>query len=256
MKQFNFNSLQSFIAVALFLLAWQFVSAKGIIDPFFISSPWEILKSDVVLINSGTVLPHLLTSLAELFIGFTLAIAAGVTIALLLGWYEKSYAAFSPFIYGLHAIPYAVLIPLFVIWMGISIWTKITIVFVVVLYPIIITTLSGVRNIDPSYIRLAKSFGAKDATIFKTIILPGSLPYIAAGLRIAIFRALGGVIVSELFVGGKGLGYLISYYGNTFQTSKLFAVIVIIVAISTTFIRALSLIERKLSNWKLSKDRY
>ncbi len=249
---FKKDSLFGLAGLFIFFSFWQVLSITKWINPLFISSPFEVLKEFFSFIKTGDIIPHLVISLEEFAIGFLIACFFGVLFGIIIGWYNKLYSLSSPLIYGLYSTPLVALIPLMIIWLGLDIWPKVAIVFLGAFFPILINTISAVKNLDPLYVRLGKSFGASDFDILRSIALPSSLPFIVAGLRLAIPRAIIGMIVGEFFVSNKGLGYLITFYGATFQTGKLLAVILMVVILSLSLTRLVELVEKRFEKWKPS----
>jgi NitT/TauT family transport system permease protein len=245
------NLLQGLIGVSLFCFLWQIASQLGLINPFFISSPTNIAKEIFLMFGSGSIFPHLAISIQEFIVGFGLAVIFAVVGGLLLGWYSKINSFLSILIYALYSTPNIALLPLIIIWFGLGIPAKVAFVFLAAFFPILINTIGAVKNLEEDYVMLARSFGAKDLYIFLNIAVPAAIPFVMAGLRIAVARGLVGMVVAEFFVSNKGLGYLITFYGSTFQTSKLLAVVLIIIIISLLMKEGIGLIERKFRTWKL-----
>jgi len=239
------------IGALIFLIIWETFTRTKVINPIFLSPPTEIMQTEWEFFTSGKIFPHLFISLQEFSLGFVIATILGVTLGLLIGWYKKLESLTSSLIYSLYSTPNIALLPLIIIWTGLGIWSKIIIVFLGAFFPILINTISGVKNLDPNLISLARSFRATDSQIFKTIIFPASLPYILTGFKLAIPRAMIGMIIGEFFVSNKGLGYLITFYGSTFQTAELLAVVVIIIVISVSLTKSVSCLEKYFQSWKI-----
>src|SRR5438105_7211850 len=145
-----------------------------------------------------------------------------------MGWYRRVGFGIDPFVAFFYSTPRIVLVPLLIIRFGIGIWSKIAVVFLGAVFPMIVNTMAGVRNVDGSLVKAAKSFGASDAQLFRTVVLPGSVPFILTGLRLGVGHALTGVVVGELVAAQAGLGLMMATAGATFQTSKVFVGLVII----------------------------
>lgn len=252
MKNHKIQNLpQGLIGVFFFALLWQIVSQFKLINPFFISSPLNVAREIFLMFGSGAIFPHLAISLQEFIIGFGLAVVFAIFGGLLLGWYSKINSALGLLIFALYSTPNVALLPLIMIWFGLGISSKIALVFLGAFFPILINTISAVNNLDQDYVKLAKSFGAKDFYIFQNITIPASMPFIMTGIRIGVARGIIGMVIGEFFVSNKGLGYLITFYGSTFQTSKLLAVVLIVVIISLLTKEGIGIIERKFQTWKL-----
>jgi len=151
-------------------------------------------------------------------LGFVLAVAVGVPAGILLGWYRKALAMFDPLINALYATPRIALYPLIIIWFGIGSGSKIFVVFLSAMLPILTNTIAGVRNLDADLLRASRAFCATDRQIFKTVALPFSVPFIVTGVRQGVAHGLIGIIIAEMSAGNEGIGFMISYAGQTFAT--------------------------------------
>lgn len=187
---------------------------------------------------------------SEFVLGFTFAVLFAIPVGLLLGWYRKFNYVFEPFVSALNATPRVALTPLLIIWFGIGIWSKVALVFLGGVFPIIINTQSGVRALDELLLRAARSFGARDRQIFTTIALPGSIPFILSGIRVGLGRALVGIVVGELIGATAGIGYLMSIAGATFQTDKLFVGIFIITGFGVLITSVVNRFEHRFDAWR------
>lgn len=243
----------NFLGVAGFLLIWEASFRLKLVDPFFVSAPSKVFEEGLKLFTTGKIYPHLLVSTQEFALGFFLSVSLGIFLGFVIGWYKKVYTLFNPLIFAIYSVPHIALFPLIMIWVGLDIWSKVLIIALGAFFPVLITTTQAVKNLDVDYIRLARSFGASDFDLFKTVTLPAAVPYIMTGLRLAVPRALLGMIAGEFFASNKGLGYLIVNYGATFQTPKLLAVIVIIVVVSVLLTESVAYFEKKLQVWKPEK---
>ncbi|MBU8814696.1 ABC transporter permease [Mycolicibacterium goodii] len=237
-------------AVVVALAVWQLVAALRIKPAIVLPGPTDVLAAFGQLFASETIWADLATSGRELLYGLLLATAVGLPLGLLIGWYRTlSYAA-GPLINFLYATPRIALTPLLIIWLGIGQTSKIAIVFLMAIFPILINTASGVQNLDPAVVRVARCFGAGDMQIFRTIALPGSVPFIISGLRLAVGQALIGVFVAELSGATHGVGMLMNNAGQQFQTSVVFAGLFIFAVTGVLLTGALRAIERRFEAWR------
>src|SRR5207245_2222766 len=186
----------------------------------------------------------------EFAIGYVLAVVVGVLLGLGIGWYRRFSYAVDPFITFFYATPRIVLLPLLIIWFGIGIWSKIAVVFLGAFFAIVINTAAGVRNLDANLIKVARSFGASDLQLFRTIALPGSVPFILTGLRLGIGHALTGVIVGELVAAQFGVGQMMAVAGATFQSAKVFAGLFIIAGTGMLMTFTLQKLEQRFEAWR------
>ncbi len=238
------------VAVVVFITAWEGVVYLGAVNPLFTSSPSRIVSTFQHMLHEGALGKDIRVSGAEFLIGYSLAIVIGILLGVAMGWYRDVSAALQPFVSALYSTPRIALVPLFIIWLGIGIWSKVAVVFLVAMFQILISTEAGVRAADESLIRTARSFGASDRQIFTTIVLPGSVPFLIAGLRLGLGQALVGIVVGELYAATAGIGYEISVAGQTFQTDRVFVGIVIIATAAILMMWGLRQLELRFESWK------
>jgi len=253
------------ISVTTFLVLWQslgFVRAawpQGIVlgglklavpPTLFLPVPSEVILAFRDLVQGGELAQDVAVSLQEFAIGYVLAVVVGVLLGLGIGWYRRFSYAVDPFITFFYATPRIVLLPLLIIWFGIGIWSKIAVVFLGAFFAIVINTAAGVRNLDANLIKVARSFGATDLQLFRTIALPGSVPFVLTGLRLGIGHALVGVVVGELVAAQHGIGRLMAIAGSTFQSDKVFAGLIIIASAGMLTTLLLQRLERRYEAWR------
>jgi NitT/TauT family transport system permease protein len=240
----------SIFSVAVFFAAWEIIARLKLINPLFISSPLKVYLAGYELIRTGEIFPHLFASLEALFFGLFLAIIFGTIAGLLIGSNKTLYEFFSPYVYALSSLPTVAVIPLIIIWFGIGIYAKIAIVFLMALKPLLINIIDGVRKVDSRLTGMARSFRASNFFIIRTITIYSVLEFAFSGLRISVGRSITGLIVGEAFGYGKGLGFLVSFYGNTFQTARLMFLISLFFVVSLFLISLVNVAEKKIIRWK------
>ena len=247
------------ISVTIFLLLWEFmggpVSAYNPIpflrvNPMFMSSPSYIWKAAVDLFSSGEIWNDLRVSSIEFAGGYLLSVAVAIPLGILIGWNKKASAVFDPFVNAMNATPRVALLPLVIIWLGIGIMSKVGIIFLGAVVPIIVNARDGVKTTPSSLLNAARSFGATEWMVFKSVVLPATLPFILSGLRIALGRALVGVMVGELYAATAGIGFMITVAGATFQTDKVFVGVLIFAISGMLGMEALSRIEHHFDKWR------
>jgi len=237
-------------AVVLFLLFWEFSVSYGLVNPLFTSSPTRIVSTAAVLIQEGTIFTHLAVSGTEFVLGFALAIAVGIPLGIFMGWYRRLSAVLDPFVSALYATPRIALLPLIVIWFGIGIGSKIAIIFLSSVFPILINTITGVRTVERDFVKVARSFSATDRQLFSTVVLPASVPLLLTGIRLGLGHALIGVVVGELYAATAGVGFMIAVAGASFQTDRVMVGIIIIAAAGMALTGVLKMIERHFEPWR------
>jgi ABC-type nitrate/sulfonate/bicarbonate transport system permease component len=179
-----------------------------------------------------------------------MAIVVGLSLGLAMGWYTRVQYAMDPIVNFFYSTPRIVLLPLFIIWFGIDIQSKIAVIFLGALFPIVINTMAGVRNTEAALLRVARSFGASDALIFRRVVLPGSVPFILTGFRLGVGHALTGVVVGELIAARHGVGMLIAISGQTFQTPKMLAAVILIAGTGMLLTTIFQRVENRFQSWR------
>jgi NitT/TauT family transport system permease protein len=237
-------------AVLVFLAVWEGAVRFGFVNPLFTSSPSRIASAGYDLFASGTIWGDLEVSAIEFFAGYGLAIAIGVPLGILMGWYGRLNAALDPFVSALYATPRIALLPLVMIWFGIGLMSKIAIVFLGAVFPILVNTITGVRTIDAEFIKVARSFGSSDRQLFLKVALPSSVPLLLTGLRLGLGHGLIGIVVGEMFGATQGLGFLIAVAGARFQTDRVMVGIIIIALAGVAMTEVLRAIERRFERWR------
>jgi ABC-type nitrate/sulfonate/bicarbonate transport system permease component len=236
--------------VVLVLGIWQAFWSAGMISPLFLSGPSAIVKQFWQSLLHGTLLADMRFSGLNFLIGFGLALVTGVVFGVIIGWYRKVRLVFDPFLNALYATPRIAMVPMIIIWFGVGMWSKVFIVFITAFFPVLINTAGGIRSVDPDLIRAARAFCASDWQIFKSVAIPGSVPFILTGVRQGVALGLIGVVVGEMFGGSQGVGFMVAYGGQTFNTDTLF-VGVLIIAFAGILLTALAeKLERRFSRWR------
>lgn len=232
---------------ALILIVWELVGPH--IDPIFFSYPSKIAVAFYNLTLSGE-LPHYLgESLQVLLYGLAAAIVGGIPLAVLMArvrWLD--WALELPF-NALYATPLVALVPLLVLWFGIYLKAKIIVVFLFAVFPIVVSTYQGVRECDRNMLEVAHSFRSSEWQMWRDVLLPFALPYVTAGIRLAIGRGLVGMVIAEFYTTITGLGFMISRYANNFEMDKTFVPVIVLMALGVSFTAALKWLERRLAPW-------
>jgi ABC-type nitrate/sulfonate/bicarbonate transport system permease component len=237
-------------AVVCILILWEICWQLGAISPLFFSGPSAVATKFVELAINGNLVADAIYTGKNFIIGFFLALVVAVPLGVLLGWYRRLNLFFDPIISALYAMPRIALFPLIIIWFGIDSGSKVFIVFLSAVFPILVNTTAGVRNIDPDLLKAARAFCAQDWQIFVTVALPYSVPFILAGVRQGVALGLIGAIIGELFVGSEGIGYMISYAGQMFQTDTLLVGVVIVMAAGMMLTAISERVQRYFQKWR------
>jgi len=235
-------------SVIVFLILWEIYGRRT--DPILFTYPTAIAVAFWKLLISGELVQQLLVSLSALASGFGASLVLGVILGLAMGRSRLAEAALQPHINALYATPQVALTPLLMMWLGLGFAVKVAVVFLFAFFPILINTASGAKNVSASMVEVGRAYLAPPRQILFKIVFPAALPFIMAGVRIAIGRGLVGMIVAELFTAITGLGAMLSLYGNIFETAKMFVVIIILALLGIGLIHASQALERRLATWK------
>jgi len=238
-------------AVMIFLGIWELVgNVLQLINPMFMSAPSLIAKAGFQLFASGEIYQDLYISGIELFWGYFLSVAVAVPFGIAIGWYKKIAYIFDPFVNAMNATPRVALLPLVIIWLGIGILSKVGIIFLGAVFPILINTRDGVKTTPVNLLTAARSFGASEWMLFKTVVLPSTIPFIITGLRMGLGRAIVGVMVGELYAATAGIGFMITVAGATFQTDKVFVGVLVFALTGMIGTELISRVEKRFDKWR------
>jgi ABC-type nitrate/sulfonate/bicarbonate transport system permease component len=235
-------------SIVVVLGAWEILGAQ--INPIFLSTPSRIAVALVGLVRNGQLLEALRLSLLGLVLGFGAAIVVGVPLGILMGRSRTAEAALEPWVNALYVTPRVALIPLMLIWFGIGFEAQVVVIFLSSVFPLIVNSYAGVREISSQLVDTARSFCASERQLFFEVILPASVPFIMTGLRLGIGQAVIGMIVAQMFLALSGLGKLLVNYGDFFKTDYVFAVVIVIGLLGVVLTEGVKLVERRFAHWK------
>ncbi|HZR61414.1 MAG TPA: ABC transporter permease [Xanthobacteraceae bacterium] len=241
--------LAGLISVTGGLALWELISRYVIANALFLAAPSQIAVAIVNLGRSGQLWHHVSVSSAEFALGYVIACVLGIALGLAMASSATVKQALQPWVSGLYATPTIALAPLFILWFGIGIWSKVIVVITLVLFPVTINTEAGLRTTSERLIEMLRSFGATRRQIFFKLSLPSAVPFILAGLKLGIGRGLIGVVVAELFGSRAGLGNLISQSADAFNMPDLFAGVVILALAGIVMTAGFGWLESRLVPW-------
>ena len=230
------------------ILLWEFFGRD--VNPLFLSYPSAIGRAAVQLLGAGQFTQQALNSLQVYFIGLAGALAVGIVVGLLMGRYRLAEYILDPFVYALDATPRVALIPILLLWFGLGPPAKIAVVFLSGVFPVLMNTFSGVRTVSAGLVEVGRAYGAGEGKIFTKIIMPASLPFIMAGVRLAVGRALIGIITAEMFAAVTGLGALLIRYSSALATDKFFVPVIFLALLGVILTRAVEYLEKRFAPWK------
>jgi ABC-type nitrate/sulfonate/bicarbonate transport system permease component len=239
-------------SIVTVLGTWEILGRQ--VNPLFMSFPTAIVKAGFTMAANGELLVALRSSLTTLLIGFAAASFIGIVAGLLIGRYRYVDAATDWIVNALYATPLIAIIPLVILWLGLGDPAKLFIVTALAVFPVLINTAAGVRNVPSALIDVGVAFAANERQVFKKIILPAVLPYIMTGLRLGIGRAIIGMVAAEFFTAITGLGALIVKYGNQYDTASMFVPILILMLLGVSLTALVRRIEDMLAPWRWHEE--
>lgn len=239
------------ISLVLFMCFWEFTGRR--MDPIFMTYPTAVFEAAIGLAASGELLRGLLQSLGPFVIGMAISIVFGIALGLAMGLWRVFEYAVDPYVNALNAIPRVALVPLIILWCGLGVLAKVVIVVSVAIFPIIINTYSGVRDVRGVLLDVGNAYSATRWQSLRFIVLPAAMPFIMAGIRLGLSLGIIGMIVAEFFTAINGLGGIIVEYGNTFQTAKMFVAIFVVGTMGVVLTEAAMALERRWASWRASE---
>jgi NitT/TauT family transport system permease protein len=244
--------LWSWSSIIIGLALWELIGRIFVSRSLFLTTPSQALMTIWELLLTGELQRHALVSAQAFFTGYVLGCAAGLLIGLAMGVSRRANAALGPWVSGLYATPIIAITPLLILWFGIGVWSKIVVVISLVIFPMIINTDAGVRATDRALIDAARSFGANPLQIFTKVCLPSAMPFVLAGLKMAVGRGLIAVVVAELFGARAGIGFMIQQAAEVFAMPRLFAGVIVLAFTGIVLTAMFSRLERILVPWNRS----
>lgn len=236
--------------IVAFLVFWEVGSRLGFVSELFFSRPSAIVLAGIREVQDPRFWDDFRISATEFFVGYLLAVVMAVPLGLLAGWYPRLHALLDPWLNFMISLPRVALVPVLIIWFGLGIESKIAIVWIGAFFSIIIPTIQGVKTVDRRFLEVARSFGASEALLFRSVVAPATVPFIITGLRLGVGRALVGVVVGELFAATSGLGVMLSRASEAFQTDRLLFGVLIFTAAGILGVEAIRVVERHFQRWR------
>jgi NitT/TauT family transport system permease protein len=237
------------LGIAL-LFVWQGVSGR-LVDNFFISNPIDVWRRLVAWTLSGSIFLHLWATLYATLVGFVLGAVGGMVLGVWLGVSPFMGRLLNPYLWALNALPKVALAPLFVLWFGLGIESKIALAAVLVLFLVFLNTFAGVREVDQDLIDSARMMRASRLQVIRKVIIPSALSWVFAGLKISVPYALIGAVLGEMIAANRGLGYLVQFSGSQFDTAGVFAVLIVIALLAVVLNLAVEIVQGRMERWRI-----
>jgi NitT/TauT family transport system permease protein len=242
-------TLARFAIIAGFLLLWEIASGRWI-EPFLISSPTRILSSLITGFREGDLFQHTWVTFQEIAIGFPIGAIAGIGLGYAFGRSRLLADIFEPIIIALNGIPRTAVAPLFIVWLGIGLWSKVGVVFLLTFFLNFFNTYTGMRQMDREYIDLANLMGVKGWKLTFKVIFPAISPYVFTGIRTSIPFAVIGAIVGEFVASTEGLGFFIRMSAGIFKTADVFVGIIVLMIMVIIMDKIAEMIEKRALRWQ------
>ncbi len=240
------------ISLVVVLAGWQLLGQYVLTNKLFFVPLSDVVRAIITLAESGELQRDFQASFEAIFYGMVLAAVFGIVFGILIGA-NRTFADYTEvYLNALYATPLVAVAPLLILWLGIGIASKVAVVFLISVFPIVISTASGVRNVDAHYLEVARAFGARESQIVTKVMIPAALPFVLTGIRLAIGRAIVGVVVGEMFGASAGLGFLIYTSGQTFDVPTLFAAVLCLAFAGVLLTWLVQKLETSLARWKHS----
>lgn len=236
------------------LLLWELAGRFLVKQSLFLTTPSQILVEIVRLARAGQLQQHLWASGSEFIIGLVIAMVAGIVIGFAMASSRSANRVLGPWVAALYATPTIAISPLIILWAGIGIWSKIIVVIINSVFPMIINTEAGLKSTDPQLVDAARCFGSTRLQIFWKVSMPSAVPFLLAGVKLAIGRGLVAVVVAELFGSRAGLGFLLEQASDAFNMPLLFVSVTILAVTGMTLTWLIGWLEKVLLPWRLTTE--
>lgn len=238
------------LGIVVVIAAWQVAASAGWVKELYTSSPWQVAQAGWDYIRTQAFLQDFQASARDFLVGFAIGVVAGIFVGLLMGWYRKIGFLLDYVVTFAYAAPRIALVPLLIVWFGIGSKASMAMVILMTFFPAAVNTVSGVHSIDHNLLEMAKSMNVRGWRLFRTVLLPGSVPSIMSGVRLAVGTGLIGVIIAEFQASTVGLGYMISNAGANFETAQVFVGVVIVSLIGVILTQLARMLERRFDRWR------
>jgi ABC-type nitrate/sulfonate/bicarbonate transport system permease component len=241
------------VSLVFVLLVWEYYGRR--VNPILFTYPSAIARAFIILVANGELQSYMKESLLVLAYASILSVLAGVLLGVVMGRFSIIEWAADIYVNALYSTPMVAVVPLIVLWFGFKVPAKVIIVFLFMVFPVLLNTYEGVKNVDRNLQEVARSFCSSESQLWRHLIIPSAIPFIVAGVRLAIGRGLVGMIVAEFYTSVTGLGYMIVRYANALETDKLFVPIVVVMILGVGLLSLAKWVEGRIAPWRNSANR-
>jgi ABC-type nitrate/sulfonate/bicarbonate transport system permease component len=242
--------LLAVLNLTIFFIAWQVFAEAKIVSPLFLPAPSDMVTALQKGFADGSLTDAVLFSLRNFAIGMLAACAVGIPVGLLMGASRVVYSILSPYVWSMQSLPRVAIMPLLILILGFDVKAELMLIFLSAVFPLIINCMAGVQTVEPSLLRAGRVFGAGKLDMYRRIIFPYTLPFVLAGVNQGMSRGLVGMVIAEIFGGNKGLGYEIQRAGETFNSPRLYGVLLLLVIVALTFVQGVRWLEVRAAPWR------
>jgi NitT/TauT family transport system permease protein len=233
-----------------FFILWQLIATYTDVPKLFLPSVTEVWDQVVMMNEEGVLWGNLWISLWIYLVGMIISIAIAVPLGLFIGGVKIVDRIASPYVWAIYTTPRLILMPLVVLWVGINDTARIVIIVLSAVPATLVVVMEGVKTVDNSLLKAARSFGASRTRLYRSVVLPSTVPFVATGVRMGVSRGLIGLFIGELFTAANGIGFIIADAAKTFNSSRTFAMLFIFVFFCVAMVGLTQLLERKASAWR------
>jgi len=244
------GSLISGASVLAFFICWEVLAVTGGINPVLISSPSRVISAGIYLLSEGALNDDIAFTLKVFTLSVTIAVIVGVGLGFAIGTNKTAYYLLNPFITVANSLPKIVLMPLIMLWLGLTMSANVFLGALMASFPIIISVYTGVRSLDRDFIELAEVYDASPWFVFRMIILPGITPFVLSGMRVAISYAMVGCLIAEFFASSEGIGYRMVLYMSNFEVDAFFVCMVLVAGFTLSIASLVHRLERRIEAWR------
>ena len=241
------------LSIFVLFVAWEYFGRRA--NPILFTYPTAIIRAFIGLVASGELQSYMKESLLVLLYASILAVVVGVFLGVVMGRFSIVDWATDIYVSALYSMPMVAMVPLIVLWFGFKVPAKVIIVFLFMVFPILLNTYQGVKDVDRNLQEVARSFCSTEGQLWRHLIIPSAIPFIVVGVRLAIGRGLVGMIVAEFYTSVTGLGYMIVRYANAFETDKLFVPIVVVMILGVGLMWLAKWAEGRIAPWRNFDER-
>jgi NitT/TauT family transport system permease protein len=245
----NYAWVRQLIALAILLALWQAAGYAGMLNPLYMPTPIQIWGALAELFGSGRIWPHMEATFTAALVGLALGIVVGIALGVLAALIPPVAELLEPVMLLLNAIPRVILAPLFVIWFGIGLGSKVALAFILVSVVIFFTVFTGIRQVDRKLVERIVTLGGSRLDLLRQVYLPSVAAWVLGNLKVAVGFAFTGAVVGEFVAASRGLGYLLSFAQSTYNASLMMALVLLIMAVVLVIFALAGRLEKRLLRW-------